>query len=510
MIKEGTNQWLQEQIHIRAKYKSYKPITTHFIEDISINFYENEISLNFTSCTFEKNVFVSNNTTGKSDILFQNCTFLERAEFKEDLVTYEECTFTKELKLNLAQDASFSLSCENNTFLHSIHLNGNNSALFFNKLNDSTNQEINIQISGSINSIFINNCIINIIICNINKPINSIDILNSTIKHSTKLFESILQEVNIINTNFESINSFGFSNTLEKLDVSDSYFFKLEIKLTNIRSLSIYSSKIDFLKITGELKEPSKCVIEFKNDSKNKFNLKDLCIEDVRILGNFKISDAINQKGGLLIISNSDLGKSNIVNCDFHSAEFHFSKSKIYEAFLFHTSFPKIKTKGFNKTQYLITKELYGQLALAYSNMGDHVDSQEFHSREIESFFYSLKWHRNPLTKFNLSLNLISNKFGKSWSRGVIFTLVISLSFYISLIISTNEYLASFPNFDSSLIPGYIRFMNPFRTYELEKVFLNQNITLSHYSYIIDFIGRIFITYGYYQTIQAFRRFGKN
>jgi hypothetical protein len=28
--------------------------------------------------------------------------------------------------------------------------------------------------------------------------------------------------------------------------------------------------------------------------------------------------------------------------------------------------------------------------------------------------------------------------------------------------------------------------------------------------YIILFIGRIFIGYGYYQTIQAFRKFGKN
>ena len=33
---------------------------------------------------------------------------------------------------------------------------------------------------------------------------------------------------------------------------------------------------------------------------------------------------------------------------------------------------------------------------------------------------------------------------------------------------------------------------------------------VSELSYLILFIGRIFIGYGYYQTIQAFRKFGKS
>ena len=36
------------------------------------------------------------------------------------------------------------------------------------------------------------------------------------------------------------------------------------------------------------------------------------------------------------------------------------------------------------------------------------------------------------------------------------------------------------------------------------------DIEISGFSYLLLFIGRIFIGYGYYQTIQAFRKFGKS
>ena len=35
-------------------------------------------------------------------------------------------------------------------------------------------------------------------------------------------------------------------------------------------------------------------------------------------------------------------------------------------------------------------------------------------------------------------------------------------------------------------------------------------VKLKGFSYLLLFIGRIFIGYGYYQTIQAFRKFGKS
>jgi hypothetical protein len=55
--------------------------------------------------------------------------------------------------------------------------------------------------------------------------------------------------------------------------------------------------------------------------------------------------------------------------------------------------------------------------------------------------------------------------------------------------------------------------MNPLRFFELDALFNNtskeDNIKLDGRSYLADFGGRIFVAYGYYQTIQAFRRFGR-
>ena len=55
--------------------------------------------------------------------------------------------------------------------------------------------------------------------------------------------------------------------------------------------------------------------------------------------------------------------------------------------------------------------------------------------------------------------------------------------------------------------------MNPLRFFELEALFNNTSqegiIKLNGLSYLSDFGGRIFLAYGYYQTIQAFRRFGR-
>ncbi len=55
--------------------------------------------------------------------------------------------------------------------------------------------------------------------------------------------------------------------------------------------------------------------------------------------------------------------------------------------------------------------------------------------------------------------------------------------------------------------------MNPIRFFDLSDLFKKEQdkhwLTLTWYSYVIDFFGRVFIAYGYYQTIQAFRRFGR-
>jgi hypothetical protein len=68
-------------------------------------------------------------------------------------------------------------------------------------------------------------------------------------------------------------------------------------------------------------------------------------------------------------------------------------------------------------------------------------------------------------------------------------------------------------NIDGRLVSGFFKFMNPLRFFETENLFKGRDdtpsLTLHPLSYAIDFLALIIIAYGYYQIIQAFRRYGR-
>jgi hypothetical protein len=106
---------------------------------------------------------------------------------------------------------------------------------------------------------------------------------------------------------------------------------------------------------------------------------------------------------------------------------------------------------------------------------------------------------------------MISNYFGRWWGLGIIFTFLISFIFFCFLLGSV-EGLSSSSIFNIrwDFFDSFIKFMNPLRHFDTEALFSNHKyIKASECSYIIDFFARVFITYGYYQIIQAFRRYGR-
>lgn len=146
-----------------------------------------------------------------------------------------------------------------------------------------------------------------------------------------------------------------------------------------------------------------------------------------------------------------------------------------------------------------------------YSKEGNRIQELEFKKREIELYQQELNFQNmNVKTEEKISLwfNGVSNKHGDSWVRGVGFTLIAGLIFYILFLtpLFINGDLECDPSWDGlgNVIRYYFEFINvtnwsynPF------------GITNYNWSYVALFIGRIFIGYGYYQTIQAFRKFGK-
>lgn len=108
-----------------------------------------------------------------------------------------------------------------------------------------------------------------------------------------------------------------------------------------------------------------------------------------------------------------------------------------------------------------------------------------------------------------LSLNRLSNRHGTSYVFGIIFTLVFGALFYYLSVTSTSKYELTYA-FDWEIvkenISGYVQFLIPTHRFTYLNEFM-KGYTLESGFYIWDILGRIFIGYGIYQTIQAFRKY---
>lgn len=121
-----------------------------------------------------------------------------------------------------------------------------------------------------------------------------------------------------------------------------------------------------------------------------------------------------------------------------------------------------------------------------------------------------------------LALNKLSNNFRLSYTRGIIFTFVSGLIFYLPYLFVLDKNLEICLN-NCNTMEGFIyvlknysylffEFLNPTHKFELieSKIIYPENSPIYKLcGSIFDFSGRIFVSFGIYQTIQAFRKFGK-
>lgn len=281
-----------------------------------------------------------------------------------------------------------------------------------------------------------------------------------------------------------------------------AFFYDLAI----MRKLEIEDAVINALHITGQSDKDSVVNI-------SKSSIRKLSFFSAFNGGFFSFRELKTPLGGLVSFKSSNLGKSDFIRCDFTKGSMEFENSKIAEAFLSESDFPR-KIIVDDRTSHAQAQLVFGQLSTAFQKQGDSIRALEYASRELESHYQTIKWRSSSFpTKLSLWLNFISNNFGRAWLRGVLFSFSVGFLFFCLLLISTDRYSFGFPAFDLNLTSAYLKFMNPLRFFELEQLFNNTplagKIKLSGLSYIADFGGRIFVAYGYYQTIQAFRRFGR-
>ena len=213
--------------------------------------------------------------------------------------------------------------------------------------------------------------------------------------------------------------------------------------------------------------------------------------------------------GEYIIIQDSITGKMNFISADINVfKEIIISDSNI-DGSDFNIYPKKIRSKsksviagyGIDNRSARIRnlKNVYNQLKRIAKAKGDIDVANQFESLEHKQLLLSKKI---SFDTFLLLLNFISNNNGKSWVRGVIFTLLVAAVFFYLYTINIGN-----GNFTIESYKEYVLFISSFPKLELKKYEIQNeywNIQL------IIWLARIFISYGIYQTIAAFRKYGRN
>ena len=146
-------------------------------------------------------------------------------------------------------------------------------------------------------------------------------------------------------------------------------------------------------------------------------------------------------------------------------------------------------------------KETYRIFKNQLDKIGDYTTALDFKKLEMKTYqqFTDLKSNE----KIILWFNKCSNDFDSNWIQGVAFTFGCGILFSYLTLINTDNYFwdICLKNFSfDKVFTNLIKFMSPIHD-------LHYIENQSAVAYLFDFLGRIFVGYGIYQTIQAFRKY---
>jgi hypothetical protein len=227
---------------------------------------------------------------------------------------------------------------------------------------------------------------------------------------------------------------------------------------------------------------------------------------DVNVLG------SNNSSLGYILIKNSDLGNAIFKETNFKSYEsIQVINSRLHNITTIGGYFPShldIGSAQNKPSEPERSAEAYNQLTLAMQRQGNR-------DKEVEYYTSYLDWQRKAYWKekkwsatASLYLHKISTEYGSSWIRGALGTFSVGLVFYFLFLLSLPEVSCC------SLQNGWVNFstnVGYFFAFLLptHSIYFVEGTSLTPSSYIFDFLGRIATGFMIYQTIAAFRRYGK-
>jgi putative membrane protein len=517
-IGEGKNIYFQNSSLYDIKFKN---VNFNF----STYFYNSQIEkLSFEDTTFRGNTnFREISFNGKTKFL--NCTFTSLQNDTSEEVSFSESIFKQEanfsgsvfdVKANFS-DTKFGVKQDDN-------LNENSSEVKFLFENAKFQKEINFS-----------------------KAIFYDTIYFSGTEFCTDIKDYKIESINFENAQFHRKvrfhhckfhNTVRFENTsFNKLaDFYSAHFHKAQqFHFTDFLDRAIFSNT--------EFDEE----VQFLH-----------CRVETRV-SYIRFESAIFNKG--LDISRSNFNdKVNFWNIEIKEGDI-FTSSKYADDFEVHKN--EINPEKNIPSVYKQLRETYRVIKDNSYKQNNKIEALEFSKREMLVYERELKSvsSKSNNDKLLLLANKVSNNFGTNWLRGILFTastgiityllmlcclpfihntyiiisftfiiiiisafsflnkdidsflpilILIILSFLLAIILFKSPFLyKENTHIKDYIIPDFIKILNviDLKPFEKEE---NSIFNLSGLSYLFLFIGRIFIGYGYYQTIQAFRKFGKS
>lgn len=511
-------------------------------------------SLFFENCTFEKGLlFNTVEIIGSFDLLsnsfnneltFKDCTF---SQFSSKETHYKKVLFCGYLKNNAVKNEDLSFE---NSYFTTISFNDLECHKTI-RLNDLKTDSLEIYRSNFYSEIslgyfeekkyfFCDN-----VYMESSKFLQRIDFYNGKIEetlyiHKVEFEEQVVisKEIDIHSISFNEVRakhnvSIDFQDNFEYLRFSDCWF-NTSLTVHNFDKLTSYSKSvnIDFdgviygnyiIEEIPTLGIHMSCInfgnIIFHNiDTKfiifsRFFNYNKLFFNSIRY----------NKDYNILVIFDSNIGNTEFENIDFRKFnEVIVVKSDVSSMLLTNSLFPKeiqIKSKAprlgyeipelerINDNMYF--RDSYRQLKVAMEKMGNRYYSLIYKSKEMYYQRRELKWSPD---KILLYINYLSNNNGISWMRGITFTLSCAFISFVLLNFQLHEPLfywtikTSKPECIEAFKIGfksYISFISSFPVLKLD--YLKENWVVD----MIKLLSRIFISVGIYQTIAAFRKYGK-
>ncbi|MBS1594924.1 MAG: hypothetical protein JST90_11385 [Bacteroidetes bacterium] len=202
---------------------------------------------------------------------------------------------------------------------------------------------------------------------------------------------------------------------------------------------------------------------------------------------------------------NAVMGRWDIINCNLSKSSLAIYSSKITDTFYTNTKFPELLVvpKEFEgiENKHEIFRDGYNQLKTIAQKQNDRRMFLHYQAAELRSYYSTLSWNcKDGPTKFQLLALKWSSDYGTNWLLGIAFTIAANA---ICLAICYWNY---WPTFGKESFWAYA---GKFGEY-MFSVVKKPEFVHSGFQTAVYYFSRIPIAFGIYQTIAAFRKFGKS